>query len=121
MRQQFRLERLSASPSVFDWDKLNWVNRQYIEKLSNKQLSERIRPFLEEVYDTMPAAGDWLVRLTAVLRPALTTLEDAIDHAEWAFDDAFELTPNAKASLTSESARPVLTRLLARLLRTRPR
>ncbi len=116
MRQQFRLEQLSPSPSIFDWDKLNWVNRQYIEKLSNKQLSERIRPFLEEAYDNIPTAGDWLVRLTAVLRPTLTTLEDAIDQAEWVFDDAFELTKNVQATLTSESARPVLTYLLAEVV-----
>jgi nondiscriminating glutamyl-tRNA synthetase len=113
MRQQFRIERLSASPSVFDWDKLNWVNRQYIEKLSDKDLAERVQPFLEEAYDTLPNAGDWLVRLTAVLRPALTTLEDIIEQAEWAFDDAFELSPNAQHALAAESAHPVLAHLLA--------
>ncbi|MCB8943827.1 MAG: glutamate--tRNA ligase [Ardenticatenaceae bacterium] len=115
MRQQFRLERLSASPSVFDWDKLNWVNRQYIDRLSNRELAEQIRPFLEEAYDMIPAAGDWLVRLTAVLRPSLTKLEDAIPQAEWAFDDAFAITDTAQAALESEPAHPVLARLLAEI------
>ena len=113
MRQQFRIERLSPSPAVFDWDKLNWVNRQYIGKLSNRDLAERIRPFLEEAYDTIPVAGDWLVRLTAVLRTSLTKLEDAIEQAEWAFDDAFEQTAKAQEALASEAAHPVLVHLLA--------
>jgi glutamyl/glutaminyl-tRNA synthetase len=116
MRQQFRLERLSASPSVFDWDKLNWVNRQYIEKLSDRDLAEHIRPFLEEAYDTIPTAGDWLVRLTAVLRPSLTKLEDAIEQADWAFDDAFDLTQAAQQALTAASTHPVLARLLAEIV-----
>jgi glutamyl-tRNA synthetase len=116
MRQQFRIERLSASPAIFDWDKLNWVNRQYIENLSDRDLAGRIRPFLEEAYDTLPAAGDWLVRLTAVLRPSLTKLEDAIEQAEWAFDDTFELTAAAKEALTSAATHPVLARLLAEIV-----
>jgi glutamyl-tRNA synthetase len=113
VRQQFRIERLSPSPSVFDWDKLNWVNRQYIEKLSNEDLAERIRPFLEEAYDTIPSAGNWLERLTAVIRSSLTKLEDAIEQAEWAFDDAFAVTENAQKALSSAAAHPVLARLLA--------
>jgi glutamyl-tRNA synthetase len=113
LRQQFRLERLSVSPSVFDWDKLNWVNRQYIARLSDHDLAERLRPFLEEAYDTIPTAGDWLLRLTAVLRPSLTKLEDAIEQANWALADDFDLSAEAQAALHSEPAHPVLARLLA--------
>ena len=116
LRQQFRLERLSASPSVFDWDKLNWVNRQYIEKLSTHDLAERIRPFLEEAYGTVPTAGDWFIQLTAVLRSGLTKLEDAVGQAEWAFDDAFSLSVEAQQALISESARPVLAQLVAEVV-----
>ena len=113
MRQQFRIERLSPSPSVFDWDKLNWVSRQYIEKLSNRDLAAKIRPFLEEAYDPIPATGEWLERLTALLRPSLTKLEDAIEQAEWAFDDDFEHSDEAQQALQSESTHPVLAHLLA--------
>ena len=115
VRQQFRLERLSASPSTFDWDKLNWMNRQYIQRYSNESLAELILPFLEEVYDELPMQNEWLVRLTAVIRDELNKLEDAVDAAEWAFADNFELAPSAQEALHSESAHPVLTRLVAEL------
>ena len=115
VRQQFRLERLSPSPSTFDWDKLNWLNRQYMQRLSNEKLAELIRPFLEDVYDELPMQDEWLVRVTAVIRDGLYKLEDAVDAAEWAFADNFELTEEAQAALQGESARPVLTRLVAEL------
>ncbi|MCA9947379.1 MAG: glutamate--tRNA ligase, partial [Anaerolineales bacterium] len=115
VRQQFRLERLSASPSIFDWDKLNWLNRQYMQRHSDEKLAELLRPFLEEVYDELPMQNEWLVRLTAVLRDGLNKLEDAVDAAEWAFADNFEPTADAQAALQSESAHPVLTRLVAEL------
>lgn len=115
VRQQFRLERLSPSPSTFDWDKLNWLNSQYLQRHSNENLAELIRPFLEDVYDDLPMQNEWLVRLTAVIRDDLNKLEDAVDTAEWAFADNFELTAEALAALHGESAKPVLTRLVAEL------
>lgn len=115
VRQQFRLERLSPSPSTFDWDKLNWMNRQYMQRLSNEKLAEQIQPFLEEVYDELPMQNEWLVRLTAVIRDGLNKLEDAVETAEWAFADNFELSDDAEAALQGESAKPVLTRLVAEL------
>ncbi|MCB9006279.1 MAG: hypothetical protein H6656_02675 [Ardenticatenaceae bacterium] len=106
VRQQFRLERLSASPSIFDWDKLNWMNRQYMQRHSNEKLAELIRPFLEEVYDELPMQNEWLVRLTAVIRDELNKLEDAVDAAEWAFADNFEIgSPAPKKRCTAN--RPI--------------
>lgn len=115
VRQQFRLERLSPSPSTFDWDKLNWLNRQYLQRHSNEKLAELVRPFLEDVYDELPMQNEWLVRLTAVIRDELSKLEDAVDAAEWAFADNFELSDDAQATLRGESAHTVLTRLVAEL------
>ncbi len=115
VRQQFRIERLSASPSTFDWDKLNWMNRQYMQQHSNEKLAELIRPFLEEMYDELPMQNEWLMRVTAVIRDELNKLEDAVDAAEWAFADNFEVAPNAQETLQNQSARPVLSRLVAEL------
>ena len=42
VRKQFRLERLSASNATFDWDKLNWMNQQYMSKIrGNTAVSRR--------------------------------------------------------------------------------
>lgn len=114
VRQQFRLERLGTSPSVFDWDKLKWVNRQYLQKLSDGALAEMIRPFLEDVYDFVPSVTAWLVKLTAVIRSQLDKLEDAIPAAEWALSDTITYSENGRKTLTP-SAKPVLIRLVAEI------
>lgn len=44
----FSLERVSKSPAVFDMDKLNWINQQYIKKLALDELMLRVRPFLDK-------------------------------------------------------------------------
>jgi glutamyl-tRNA synthetase len=113
VRKQLRLERLSAAPAIFDWDKLNWLNRRYLRRLSDAGLAEQIQPYLEEAYGPLPAATGWLVRLTAVIRDELVKLEDAVELAEWAFIDEFEVSENGRLALASPAARPVLLRLIA--------
>jgi glutamyl-tRNA synthetase len=115
VRRQFRIERLSASPSTFDWDKLNWINRQYMQRLSEQALAEQLRPYLEEVYETSLASTQWLVRLTAVIRDDLDKLEDVVELTEWAFVDTVTYSENSLRVLADEAAHPVLVRLVAEI------
>ncbi|MEQ8175895.1 MAG: glutamate--tRNA ligase [Syntrophomonadaceae bacterium] len=45
--KSFTLERVSKSPAVFDLDKLNWLNQQYIKKLSLAELGTALQPFIQ--------------------------------------------------------------------------
>lgn len=116
VRRQFRIERLSKSPAVFDWDKLDWVNRQYLRRYSDPALANLLRPFLEDVYGPILNEA-WLVRLTAVIRDGLNRLADAIELSRWAFEDDFAYTEEARQMLESELAGPVLVQLVASLAR----
>ncbi|MEW5989586.1 MAG: glutamate--tRNA ligase family protein, partial [Chloroflexota bacterium] len=58
--RQIRLGRLSVSPSIFDWDKLNWVSRQYLQRRSDGEMAQLVRPFLEEAYGPLPGNEAWL-------------------------------------------------------------
>ena len=42
----FTLERVSRSPAVFDLDKLNWMNQQYVKRLDTQELNNRLQPFI---------------------------------------------------------------------------
>ncbi len=44
---QFSLERIIASPAVFNHEKLDWFNGVYIRQLPKKELAEALFPFLE--------------------------------------------------------------------------
>jgi len=44
MEREFSLERIGASPSVFDPEKLLWMNAQYMARLPADELLERARP-----------------------------------------------------------------------------
>lgn len=44
----FTLDKVSRSPAVFDIDKLNWFNQQYIKRLDIEELHTRLNPFIEK-------------------------------------------------------------------------
>ena len=115
VRRQLRLEDLSASPATFDWDKLNWVNRRYLRQRSDAQLSSLVRPFLEDAYPSHSLDDRWLERLVSLIRDDIARLSDAVELSEWALSDAFPFSPDAERALETDSARPVLARLVAEL------
>lgn len=53
MTQAFSLDRVSKSPAVFDVNKLNYMNSQYIKKASPERLTDMAIPYLQEV-EVMP-------------------------------------------------------------------
>jgi nondiscriminating glutamyl-tRNA synthetase len=44
---EFSLEGVSASKAIFDFDKLNWIDRQHIKMHSTEQLTDLLIPYLE--------------------------------------------------------------------------
>ena len=46
MIEEFSFERVSKSGGVFDVDKLDWVNAQYIRKTETTELSKLVKPYL---------------------------------------------------------------------------
>jgi glutamyl-tRNA synthetase len=46
--ERFSLEGISRNPAIFDYDKLRWMNGEYIRALSPEQLTERCLPYLVE-------------------------------------------------------------------------
>jgi len=45
--ERFRVDRVSASPAIFDSEKLEWMNGVYIRNLDEDSLAEKILPFME--------------------------------------------------------------------------
>ncbi len=53
--KSFTLERVSKSPAVFDINKLNWMNQQYIKQLPTPALKELLLPYIQNSC----YAGQW--------------------------------------------------------------
>ena len=77
----FSFERVQHGGARFDWDKLNWINGEYIRALSDDELARRLRPYLPQVDETT------ILRAAPALKTRITKLADAADLLEYLWTD----------------------------------
>ncbi len=112
--QDFRIGELSASNSIFEYDKLNWMNSQYIKKLSLEELKERLKPFLEK-YDLSELTEEQYSRMVEVTREPLTILSDITDAVPYFFGENVEIEESVKTDvLAAENSKKVLKEFVER-------
>ncbi|HYW86651.1 MAG TPA: glutamate--tRNA ligase [Chloroflexota bacterium] len=80
MVEHFTWSRFSTGGPVFDVRKLEWMNNQYIQRLSDAELVERITPFLPG-----PGQRDALLIMAPVLKERLHRLKEACEQLEFLF------------------------------------
>jgi glutamyl-tRNA synthetase len=93
--ERFSLERVNASPAVWNYEKLDHLNGCYIRQLTVAELADRIEPYLR-------AAGyevdcETLLGVTPLIQERITTLSDAVAAADFFFLE--ELKPYDSADL----------------------
>ncbi|HEV7864574.1 MAG TPA: glutamate--tRNA ligase [Acidimicrobiia bacterium] len=92
----FDLTRVAPSPAFFDYDKLNWINGEYIRALPSEEFAARCLPFGEFRYGE---ALDRVVfaRAMALAQERATTLADAAEAARFLFvpEDEFRIAPES--------------------------
>ena len=69
LTEAFSIDGISKSPAVFDYDKLNWFNGEYIRAMSQEAFIEKAMPYFREVFPE--GERDWNV-LEGILQPRIT-------------------------------------------------
>ncbi|HVC77398.1 MAG TPA: glutamate--tRNA ligase [Candidatus Micrarchaeaceae archaeon] len=68
----FSFDRVQHGGARFDWDKLNWINGEYIRALNDDELARRLQPFLPKLDEVT------IGRATPALKTRITKLADAV-------------------------------------------
>ena len=118
---EFKLERVTPSPAVFDWDKLHWLNRQAIKHSPLPELRALAWPYFETLQLLPPqsSASDtivtWFDRVLELFLPAVDQLQQLPEKAASLWRTA-ELTQEDAALLASEAAKRVVQAFTAKVL-----
>ncbi len=83
---RFALDRVNAAPAVFDHQKLEWLNGQYIHSMSTAELRPLVAPFfdvpwLEEGIDVVKTSVHLLTQFGHALRFVLEYAVPQVDRA----------------------------------------
>ena len=77
----FDLSDINKAGAKFSWDKLNWINSQYIKNMESVKLSEIIWRY----WDNMgwePPSKEWAIKLAILIKDSMTLLKDAIEQSK---------------------------------------
>lgn len=115
----FSFDRVNKAGAKFDWDKLNWINSQYLHSLPTEDVCDRLTPFLKEAgYELEPVDRQWLLDLTKLIAPSLTLLTDAATISKFFFTEFEDYTDEAKATLQGDAIAGIITALIEALKET---
>ena len=113
--REFSMDRVSSNDAVFDIQKLNHINFQYMKKLIAEELTDFLLPFLEKAgYVTQPVSAEkraWLVGITEFLRDRISYGAEAPEQMKMFFTDVPPFTEEEVVSaMKKETSVTILER-----------
>ncbi len=108
----FRIGEVSSSNSIFEYDKLNWMNGQYIKKMDLARLTELVKPYLS-CYDLSEYTEEQLQKIVEVTREPITILSELTNDTKYFFGEDVEIEPEVQEKvLDGEVAKKVLSYII---------
>ncbi len=102
----FELERVNKGGAVFNKEKLDWMNSEYIRKYSPEKLLELVKPLVEK--KGYEVSDDYILAVIKLMQERARTINDFVDFASYFFErptdyeEKYKLkhwTPEAKERL----------------------
>lgn len=111
----FTLDRVNKAGAKFDWDKLDWINSQYLHKMPPETLVDLLIPYWQNAGYELDPEGDraWLIELTGIIAPSLTRLSDAVAESRLLFGDSITFDEKGTAQIEQEGVKEMFAAILA--------
>ena len=108
----FDLPNVGKSPSIFDMDKLTWLNGHYMKTLPETVVAERLLPFIEKL-GVVVTEKEKLIPVVANLKERARTLTEMARMAGVYFTEEVEYEEAARAKFLTLETKPLLEMFLA--------
>ncbi len=111
----FSFDRVNKAGAKFDWDKLNWINSQYLHAMPIDQLTDQLIPYWQDAGYTFDPVKDraWLEQITAVIGPSIATLPECVEMTRYLFVHDIDFSQEALKHLQQDGVIPALQAVLA--------
>ncbi|MGE0156586.1 MAG: glutamate--tRNA ligase [Geobacter sp.] len=119
MIEKFDINHVGRAPSVFNPDKLNWLNAHYIKTSEPARLAELLKPHLATRGVTDTAAPD-LAGVVATLQERAQTLEEMAERALFYYQAPQSYDEAALAKFDKPHLAAVFTAVAAKLTAAQP-
>ncbi|RJP26059.1 MAG: glutamate--tRNA ligase [Candidatus Abyssobacteria bacterium SURF_5] len=122
MIAEFEITGVAKTAAIFNHQKLEWMNGEYIRSLSDEELAIRFTPFLIRAglltEDQAQTRREWLVRLARAVKIRLRLLTDIAQYSEYFVADVESYDEKGVKKHWSKPDVPKLLGVFADLLET---
>jgi glutamyl-tRNA synthetase len=110
--QNFSLKRVSRSAAVFDFEKLNWVNREHMKGIRGSKALNVSWPFIQKSGLPLDERDPlWWQEAIEAVWGEVDSLAQIPDHLKVFFDQDFHLAAEAESLLRKEDSQRLLLTL----------
>lgn len=114
LEKEFSFEKIGKSPSIFNREKLDWYNREYIKSMSNEEFANRVMPFFVNAGLKVESKKYKIESIIALEKERANTLVELVDEVAFIFAEKLEYEPTLLVwkKSTREDAKEKLEQVL---------
>ncbi len=111
----FDINRLSAAPSMFDKNKLTWINSHYIKNLSDKEYLKFVKPYLLKSKKISEFCKEKQEKIALIFKSEIATGQDLTIRLNEVVDNSETLNKEQLALINNEKSKLVFCELSKKL------
>lgn len=93
--KKFSLKGISKNPAIFDYDKMLWMNGQYIRKLSLEEFTKICIDYLRKVKIYFPEKDKWFREVVALYQSRIRVINELPSQAYYLFEEDVKIEKEA--------------------------
>lgn len=110
--EKFTLDNVGKAPSVFDPEKLLWLNAHYLREKDPEELVPLVHPFLDSIgYPEKPK--EFLAKAIKTLQPRVQTLVELAQSMKFYMVDIIEYDPSAAQKFLTPAIKEAFVKLIS--------
>lgn len=117
--ENFTLDKISNHSAIFDMEKLNWFNNEYLKRLSDEKYVEMLIPFLKDAgYIELPLNEEkvgWLRKVVSLMKSRVRNFKQFLEYGDYFFIEDFTVEEKAIEILEQKGVIDILEHLVKRL------
>lgn len=111
--KNFGFDRVNKAGAKFDWDKLNWINSQYVHAKPPEELVDLLIPHWQAAgYALDSVDRPWLTQVAALVGASLARLDEVVPMTRYLFIADIGFTEEATTQLQQPGAADVVAGIL---------
>ncbi len=119
--EKFKLERVGKSGAVFNIEKLNWLEKEYIKATDNRILLQKIKPLLEtalaeketEMDRSTISSDDYLLAMIELMKERVNFVSEFVSFGSYFFFDPASYEESAVQKRWKENTPDLLSEFLS--------